>query len=320
VYALALGIVGVAGLARARYAVVPAAVALALALPVGIVKADSEEGRVVDDADTEYKYARVVQEPDGTRRLELNEGQAIHSLRVPGTYLTDDYWDDMLVLPTLARRGAVPGRVAILGNAGGTVARAIGHYFPRTAIDGVEIDGEVSELGRRWFDMRAPHLRTFTEDARPYLRTTDERYDAILVDAYRQPYIPFYLSTREFFDLVAHRLRPGGVVVVNVGHPERSDALEKVLSATMAASLRTVVRVPSERTNTMLVASDAALSAPAMRAAVQTLPDGLRERGAYAAGVAAPMLRGGKVYTDDKAPVEWLVDASIVEVAAEGER
>ena len=48
----------------------------------------------------------------------------------------------------------------------------------------------------------------------------------IVVDAYRQPYIPFYLATREFFDLVRDRLAPGGVVVVNVGHPEENDDLE----------------------------------------------------------------------------------------------
>jgi hypothetical protein len=31
-------------------------------------------------------------------------------------------------------------------------------------------------------------------------------------------------------------------------------------------------------------------------------------------------LTGGTVYTDDKAPVEWLIDSSIIEVAARGER
>ena len=35
------------------------------------------------------------------------------------------------------------------------------------------------------------------------------RYDAIIVDAYRQPYIPFYLATREFFELARERLQPG---------------------------------------------------------------------------------------------------------------
>src|SRR3712207_9138832 len=42
-----------------------------------------------------------------------------------------------------------PGRLAILGNAAGTTARAYGHYFPRTAVDGVEIDGKLTEIGRR---------------------------------------------------------------------------------------------------------------------------------------------------------------------------
>jgi spermidine synthase len=319
VFALALAVVGLLGIARVRWALVPAAVAGAIALPVGIVKAESDAGRVVDDADTEYQYARVIESPGGERRLELNEGQAIHSLIRPGSYLTDGYWDDMIVLPATSRGGAPPRSVAILGNAGGTVARAIGHYWPDTLIDGVEIDREVSELGRRWFDMHAPRLRTHTEDARPFLRRTEERYDAILVDAYRQPYIPFYLSTREFFELAHDRLRPGGRVIINVGHPERSDALEKVLTATMREAFASVVRVPAEATNTILVAGDRELTPASLRPAVQRLPADLRERATLDADIAAPGLRGGSVYTDDKAPVEWLVDASLVQVATEGD-
>jgi spermidine synthase len=317
-FALALALVGILGVARARWAVVPAVIAAAIALPVGIVKAETDAGRVVDDADTEYQYARVIESPGGERRLELNEGQAIHSLIRPGSFLTDGYWDDMIVLPATTRDGAPPRKVAILGNAGGTVARAIGHYWPDTLIDGVEIDGDVSELGRKWFDMQAPRLRTHTEDARPFLRRTDERYDAILVDAYRQPYIPFYLSTKEFFALARERLAPGGRVIINVGHPERSDALEKVLTATMADAFASVIRVPAEVTNTILVAGDASLTPASLGRGLGRLPSDLRPRADQDAEIAAPGLRGGKVYTDDKAPVEWLVDTSIVEVATDG--
>jgi spermidine synthase len=167
--------------------------------------------------------------------------------------------------------------------------------------------------------MRAPRLRTHTEDARPFLRRTKERYDAILVDAYRQPYIPFYLSTREFFELAHDRLRPGGRVIINVGHPARSDALEKVLTATMREAFASVVRVPSESTNTILVAGDRGLTPASLRPAIDRLPADLRERAALDADIAEPGLRGGSVYTDDKAPVEWLVDASLVQVAAEGD-
>ena len=76
-------------------------------------------------------------------------------------------------------------------------------------MDGVEIDAELSEIGRRFFDMDNPRLTLHHEDARPLLRA-DARWDVISVDAYRQPYIPFYLTTREFFTLVRERLRARG--------------------------------------------------------------------------------------------------------------
>ena len=101
------------------------------------------------------------------------------------------------------------------------------------------------------------NLTVHNEDARPWLRRSEGGYDAIFVDAYRQPYIPFYLATEEFFELVRDRLAPGGVVVVNAGHPEGNDDLEKVLGRTMAEVFPTVLRDPIEPTNTLLVASEA---------------------------------------------------------------
>ena len=53
-------------------------------------------------------------------------------------------------------------------------------------------------------------LRVITADGRPYLQLTDERYDLIVVDAYRQPYIPFYLATREFFEAAREHLAEAG--------------------------------------------------------------------------------------------------------------
>ncbi|HYF27833.1 MAG TPA: fused MFS/spermidine synthase, partial [Baekduia sp.] len=268
---------------------------------------------------TEYQYARVIEDDDGTRTLELNEGQAVHSLYRPGRWLTGDYWDEPLVLPFAGRRAA-PRSVAILGGGAGTIARSYGRFFPRTRVDLVEIDGALLDAGRELFDLRAPRLHEHTEDARPWLRRTDRRFDLIYVDAYRQPYIPFYLATKEFFELCRERLAPGGAVLVNVGHPEGSDRLEEVLSATMGAVFGTVLRDPSEDTNTQVLATDAPASAARLAGAVPRLPAPLRAVAAGAAARLAPGLRGGEVYTDDQAPVEWLIDASIVQVAAEGER
>ena len=320
VFALAIALMAVWGLRPVRrYALAPAAIAALIALPVGTLKAaDTDGGKVIHEAETEYQYARVVEYPDGHRTLELNEGQAQHSIYDPDTVLTGDVWDAHLVLG-FAGFDEPPRRVAILGNAAGTTSRAYEEFFPETRIDGVEIDGELSEIGREYFDMNNPRLHLYHEDARPFLRRIDAEYDQISVDAYRQPYIPFYLTTEEFFETAKDRLRPGGVLVVNVGHPEGQDDLEKVLTATMGEVFPNVMRDPMEDTNTLLVASEAPLSAERLRDNARGAPDGLRGTMLAAASRLQPGLTGGEVYTDDKAPVEWLIDKSIVDYAADGE-
>ncbi|HSK49466.1 MAG TPA: fused MFS/spermidine synthase [Solirubrobacterales bacterium] len=323
VFAFALAAVAASGLGW-RFAAAPAALALTLALPVGTIKA-ADTGRVIYETETEQQYARIVERDDGTRVLELNEGQAVHSLYRPGEYLTGDYWDGALVLWGAAREQP-PRRIALLGNAGGTVARAYGRFFPRTAVDAVEIDGELTELGRRYLGLENPRMEVYAEDARPWLERSEERFDLIFVDAYRQPYIPFYLTTREFFRLCAERLTPGGAVVVNVGHPEGSEELERILGRTMAEAFADVLRYPVEPTNTLLVggadlsAARLARTASGPRGAgrvVGGLPPALRPLAREAAAATEPRLPGGEVFTDDHAPVEWLVDESLLEYAAD---
>ncbi|MEA2418148.1 MAG: hypothetical protein QOE60_354 [Thermoleophilaceae bacterium] len=327
IFALVIAIVAVWGLRPVRrYALAPAAIAALIALPVGTLKADAGSGHVIHEAETQYQYARVVERPDGSRSLELNEGQAQHSLcsaecdagpagpRNPESVLTGDYWDGSLVLGFAASPDP-PRRVAVLGNAAGTTSRAYERFFPATRVDGVEIDPELSEIGRRYFDMNNPRLHLYHEDARPFIRRIDARYDVIEVDAYRQPYIPFYLTTVEFFEDVLDHLQPDGVLVVNVGHPSGQDGFEKVMSATIGEVFPHVMRDPIQPTNTLVVASRAPLSQAGLRS--RAVPPELRATAS--AQALEPPLRGGDVYTDDKAPVEWLIDKSIVDYAADGD-
>ncbi len=314
VFALTLALVAAAGLGW-RYLGIPAAVAGVIAIPVGTVKAESDSGdRVIFETETALQYARVVEEADGTRKLELNEGVAEHSLYRPGSFLTGNYWDGLVVLPFITLTRA-PERVAILGNAAGTVARAYGHYFPAARIDGVEIDPELAEIGRRYFEMRAPHLAIHDEDARPWLRRAGGDYDVIVLDAYRQPYIPFYLATREFFELARDRLAPDGLVIVNVGHPEDSTELETVIGRTMGEVFPAVLRDPIEDENTLLVGARRG-SADNLRAMASGLATELQTIAHVQAARVGSALPGGEVYTDDRAPVEWLVDRSILGYAA----
>jgi spermidine synthase len=312
-FALALTLVAALGLARWAL-LIPLAIVGLLLLPPGPIRSDSIDGRVIYETETPYQYARVVEDAQGTRRLELNEGLAVHSIYRPGQYLTDNYWDDFLVAP-LAVLGRAPARLAILGNAGGTTARAYGHFLPSTRIDAVELDGRVSDIGRRLFGLRAPHMRLITADARPFLRTSRGGYEAIFVDAYRQPYVPFYLTTREFFELARGRLTPSGALVVNVGHPTTSSTLEKALSTTLRSVFASVWRDPVTPTNTLLIAG-ASVSAARLTYAARSLPLELAPIAGATAGRLAPALSGGTLLTDDRAPVEWMVDRSIIQYAS----
>ncbi len=314
-FALALTAVAASGMGSRRFLLIPLTVAALLFVPPPGAGAGTAGGKVIYETETPYQYARVVQFADGERWLQLNEGVAIHSLYRPWSFLTGGYWDDFLALPLAGERG-IPRRVAILGDAAGTVARAYGHYLPGTSVDAVEIDGELTAIGRRYFGLRAPNLHLYTADARPWLEQSTSRYDTVFLDAYRQPYIPFYLLTTEFFALVRDHLRPGGTLVINVGHVPGSDALEKVVSATLRAVFASVMRDPVSDGNSLVIASEGRLRASRVVPAASAAAPGLAAAATTVAGRLAPALRGGSVYTDDRAPVEWLTDLSLLGYAA----
>jgi spermidine synthase len=321
VFALSLALVAAAGVRSWRFWPIPVVVAASLAIPPAAIGAGVAGGRVIFSAETQYQYARVIQFGDGVRWLQLNEGVAIHSLYRPGTFLTNGYWDDFLVLPfarqaSTAAPAAPPRRIAILGDAAGTVARAYGHFYPSTRVDAVELDGELTTIGRRYFHLSGPRLHLYTADARPWLEASHVRYDSIFLDAYRQPYIPFYLITHEFFALARAHLRPGGTFIVNVGHLPNSAALEKVVAATLRSAFPHVMSDPFSADNSLLLASTQPLSAASMIAAHGHVPLALQGPLASVSGRLAPAPTGGPVFTDDRAPVEWLTDLSILRYAA----
>ncbi len=300
----------------ARYLVVPVILAMLLVVPPGAVKA--EEGLIHEET-SYHQYIGVVERPDGRRLLHLNEGVAVHSVWRPDSVLTGGVWDAFLALPPLLGRPLE--RVAILGNAGGTTARALGVYYPEAWVDGVELDPAVSRVGRRYFGMDDnPRLTVHDADARPFLRSTDERYDLIVVDAYRQPYVPFYLATREFFRLVREHLTPGGLVALNVAAVPDDKRLVRAVGGTLAAELPQVMEWPALRFNTLVLGLTVQMSPEELRQRLATGPADLAPIRELLAREAHPLAASDRPWTDDRAPVEWLTDRMIISYAAEGGR
>jgi hypothetical protein len=237
----------------------------------------------------------------------------------PDTVLTGNEWDMFLAVPALL--GHAPQRIAILGNAGGTTARALGRFYPDAVVDGVELDPDVTAAARRWLGLGDnPRLRVHTADARPFLRRTRERYDLIFVDAYRPPYVPFYLATREFFRLARERLRPGGAVAVNVATVPSDHRLAEGIAGTMAHELPQVEAWQPLRFNQLVVGLTSPIRHAEAARRARHAPPRIRVLARMLAAGMRPVAPSAEPWTDDHSPVEWVTDRMIVDWAAQGGR
>ncbi|HEY3120879.1 MAG TPA: fused MFS/spermidine synthase, partial [Vicinamibacteria bacterium] len=320
-FGLVLVAVSVAGLwrwpRRRVYASFAVAVILAwIFLPSGIKP--PQVGQLLYEKESAYGYIQVVR--DGTKtELILNEGEAVHSIYDPQNLLTGGPWDYMLIAKSFHPAQAAevkPASLAILGLAGGTAARQYtAAYGPSVQITGVEIDPDILTVAHRYFHLDEPNVHPVVADARYWLDTQAGKYDVIVMDAYRQPYIPFHLTTREFFSEVRQHLSPGGVAVVNAGRTASDYRLVDALASTMAAVYPSVflVDVPAF-SNTLVYGT----TEPT------TLQDVEHNLGLvsepYAQDIARSVVNEGRlrvspyhgqVFTDDLAPVERLIDEII---------
>ncbi len=207
----------VLGLLTARRPAAAVAVVIVTALAAGgvaMVRAGPGEG-VVYERDTVYHKISVSDEAR-VRYLRLdNYWQSAVDLDQPGR--TVFRYSDSMHLPLLFVGSPRPWRVAMVGLGGGTVPRLYVQNYPWLTVDVAELDPAVIETARRLFGLpEMSRLRVTAVDGRTFLLRSATRYQIILLDAYLIDTIPFHLATREFFELAASRLVPGGVVGSNI--------------------------------------------------------------------------------------------------------
>jgi predicted membrane-bound spermidine synthase len=318
------------GLLRLR-AMPQAALATVLAVAVGVVSVvnaggairPAQGGTLVYETESGDNYIQVVQ--DGSAyELSLNEGHATHSIYDPTQPLTQGPWDYFMVAPLFnpLTAPATLDNALLIGLAGGTVSKQLTAAYGPVPIDGVEIDGTIAEVGREWFAMNEPNLNVIIDDGRYVLRTSNETYDLIGVDAYKQPYIPFQLTTREFFTEVADHLTPEGVAVINVGRTDTDYRLVEAISSTMRDVFPNVYLIDTERyTNTIVVGTMQPTSLENFVTSVGLQPGGSLIRAVGESSLATGNIREvtevTTVFTDDHAPVERVVDQIILNAARE---
>jgi spermidine synthase len=286
----------------------------------------SNTGQVYE-TESAYNYIQV-QQVNGFTLLRLNEGQGIHSMYHPDTLNYGGPWEQFLVGPyfNAGKRPADIQRMAIVGLAAGTAARQATAVYNGLPIDGFEIDPKIVEVGREYFHMDMPNLIVHVEDGRLGLEQSEFKYDIIGVDAYRPPYIPPHMTTREFFAICAARLTEDGVLTINAASVPGDRRLVNGLATTMATVFPSVhiMNIPGTL-NSMIFATkqptrpeDFAANLVALSQDSGTHPLLLSAMQVTFASLQ-PTYETTTVFTDDLAPIEWIVNDMVIRFVVGGE-
>jgi len=265
---------------------------------------------------TESAYNTIeIREADGLRTMTLNRPRWRQShLARPDQGLLETYREYFLLAPFLTE---VKG-VLVLGASAGASLTELQHYFPVT-VDAVDIDPEVLRLAQEYFEVRADaDTRLVAADARPYLATTDRRWDFVEIDLFQGgPEMPFYVATREFFALVRSRLSPHGLVMMNVlgsltpGH----DELVRAVGRTMTTVFPSVYAMELGN-NTLLLATADMSELAALRQRLDAVSVAELRHLARAMRDSLQMLPadGLPPLTDDHAPVEQMTHRLVLQM------
>lgn len=260
------------------------------------------------EGESVYNYLQV-KENDRSVVLSTNVLFGVQSIYMKNQGLTGMYYDYAMAAPLMVEgRRPQECETLILGMGTGTYAVQCGKYYEGMELEGVEIDGRITELAREYFCL-PEEVPVTTYDGRAFLNAVNQKYDVIMVDAYQDITIPFQMSSFEFFSLVKAHLKENGVMVVNMNMRGRREGnINQYLADTISRVFGNVYTVEvAGSTNRELFASDNDNMLSCLEAGREELTDeGLYAMMERVAGSLQRYEQGAYLLTDDRAPVELL--------------
>jgi len=273
------------------------------------------------ETESSSNYIQVLEEND-YRFLRLNEGQGIHSQYHPTQLFFGGPWEQFLAAPFFNTPPYTTPQVqnmAIIGLAAGTIARQATAVFGPIPIDGFELDPAIIQVGRDYFDMNEPNLNAVAQDGRWGLAHSVRKYSLICIDAYRPPYIPWHLTTQEFFQEVRAHLTEDGVLAINVGRAPTDRRLIEVLTGTLQTVYPTVFVMDIPDTyNSIIYATVQPTDWKNLYQNYVNLTESKETHPLLLETMKRALLyrqltpQSKTVYTDDRAPIEWVTHSLIL--------
>ena len=228
-----------------------AALVMATVIVVGGLGLASQMGwtRGTCSLETNYFCIKVREEErDGETVRVLVLDRLVHSFTSMDdpTKLVYGY-ERMYAEATAYRAADKPNlRALFIGGGGYTFPKYMDATYPDSELEVIEIDPGVTRVAYDLLGVPADSgIVTRNEDARMVLREPPEQpFDLIMGDAFNDYSVPYHLTTREFNDLVARWLAPGGMYMVNIIDGPRGDFV-RAFVATLQQTFPYVYAAPT---------------------------------------------------------------------------
>ncbi|MCJ8501895.1 spermidine synthase [Desulfatitalea alkaliphila] len=327
IFGAVLLVVGLIGIWQEAESVRPkAAAAVACLLLIPFVVAWTPGGikqtpGQVFETESPYNYIEVIKNRS-CYYLFLNEGAAIHSFYCDDGSLPPQtsVYRTLTIAPLFAHpedfQNHPVQNVAIVGLGAGTIAKLMTRVYGEMRFDGIELDPKIVDVGRKYFDMNEPELNVHVGDGRYKLNKLAGGYDVVVIDAYKPPYIPWHLTTVEYFEEVKSKLNESGSIAINVYRPGRDRRLVNAMVATLMRVFPSIYTIDARGDNTIIVAT----VKPTRHENVQQNFDALvtddteiipSAMEVFHAGLK-PLEPSDVIFTDQVAPVEPLIDSMVL--------
>lgn len=177
-------------------------------------------GETVYQTQTPYQELEVV-DNDNVRTLYLDglQHSAMH-LNNPDKHIFN--YTKNFYIPFLMQDDI--NNVLFIGGGGFTGPKMFAER-PNVSVDVVELDPIVFSTAKEYFNVsESDDLDVHIQDGREYVRSTNETYDLIILDAYKKSAVPFHLTTQSFMQLTKEKLDQDGMVLSNLISAEKGPA------------------------------------------------------------------------------------------------
>jgi spermidine synthase len=304
-FALTLGGLGI-WLGRSRWASV-GVLTLATILGFALVSGDGP-----CDYETTYHCAQVEIDqarPSG-RLLILDRGHNSYVDLADPTHLEFRYLQAMVDVVD-AETPPGPIDVVSIGGGGFTLPRYLDSTRPGSLQKVLEIDSRLVDIGRADLGFEDEAVVVIDDARRSLKKVEPGSLDLVVGDAFSGLSVPWHLTTVEFVEEIAARLRPDGIYTVNVIDYDEAMFARSAIATLDEVFVHVAVMAPpgyfdgSQGGNYVLVASNRPLDVPAIEWEIAS------RAGSEVVVTGDDLTRfigGATSLVDDFAPVDQMID------------